>query len=410
MEFYMPKYEVVSPELTEKIEYETRTGEFVNVGFDNNEVIRRSQVARDKGTIWRPPFVHDIDKIIHSPYYNRYADKTQVYSLCKNDDLTRRILHVQLVSRIARTIGNALHLNVDLIEAISLGHDIGHPPFAHTGEKYLDALYFRHTGRHFLHNIQSVRVLDKIFPHNISLQTLHGIASHNGEIELEEYHPVEMKDFAQFDRLMEQCQEDKSVADSLLPATLEAAVVRISDIIAYLGKDRQDAIRTRSVVEQDFFNEDIGSLNSEIINNLVVNIIENSYGKPYIKLDSKHFKALQKSKKENYEKIYNHTVSFSALDVTVKPMMADLYERLLSDLENENRESPIYKYHIEHVNRSYYKRKTPYELTEKNQLVVDYIASMTDDYFIELHRHLFPDANYPVVYRGYFDDFTSSSK
>ena len=399
----MPKYEDLSPELAERIEYENKTGTFAKVGFDDSLVVRRNNILKDKASVWRKPFIHDIDKIIHCPYYNRYADKTQVYSLCKNDDITRRFLHVQLVSRIARTIGSTLHLNLELIEAISLGHDIGHPPFAHTGEKYLDELYFNHTGKLFLHNIQSVRVLDKIFPHNISLQTLHDIASHNGELEMEEYVPAEIKDFNQFDKLMDACSADKSIADKLLPCTLEGAVVRISDIIAYLGKDRQDAIRTNHVVEQDFSNEDIGSINAEIINNLVVNIIENSYGKNCIKLDAKHFKALQKSKKENYEKIYNHAVSFAKLDVTVKPMMADLYERLLDDLRLERKESPIYRHHIDQVDRSYYKRKTPYVETEHNQLVVDYIASMTDNYFVELHKLLFPDKKYPLEYRGYFD-------
>ena len=143
----MPKFEVVSPELTKRMEYESETGTFLNVGFNNNDVVRRRQIAKDRATIWRQPFVHDIDKIMHSPYFNRYADKTQVYSLYKNDDLTRRSLHVQLVSRIARTIGCALHLNADLIEAIALGHDMGHPPFAHTGEKYLNELFFTHSDR-----------------------------------------------------------------------------------------------------------------------------------------------------------------------------------------------------------------------------------------------------------------------
>ena len=153
-----------------------------------------------------------------------------------------RSLHVQLVSRISRTIGAALHLNVDLIEAIALGHDIGHPPFAHTGEAYLNELSLAHTGRIFAHNLQSVRVLDGIFPYNISLQTLNGIASHNGEIECEEYHPVPVNSFAEFDKMIERCYTDSSFHASLMPSTMEAAVVRLADIIAYLGKDRQDAI------------------------------------------------------------------------------------------------------------------------------------------------------------------------
>ncbi len=404
----MPKFEAVSPTLTKRMEYESEMGTFLKVGFDNKDVVRRQNVPKDRSTIWRQPFVHDIDKIMHSPYFNRYADKTQVYSFYKNDDLTRRSLHVQLVSRIARTIGSALHLNVDLIEAIALGHDMGHPPFAHTGEKYLDELFSAHCGKHFLHNIQSVRVFDKIFPHNISLQTLHGIASHNGEVELEEYVPAPISSFEEFDKLMEECLWDTEVSRRMLPCTLEAAVVRISDIIAYLGKDRQDAIRTNTVEEQDFFNEDIGSINSEIINNLVVNIIESSYGERTIKLDKKHFNALRQSKRENYEKIYNKTAAQAKLDLTVKPMMADLYDRFLFDLDRENEDSPVYTQHISFVERTPYKRKTPYFETEKNQIVVDFISSMTDDYFVEIHKYLFPDSNYPIVYRGYFDDITKN--
>ena len=399
----MPKYEILSTALASRIEQENATGTYAKRGFDDRMVIRRKTVSRDNATLWRPPFVHDVDKILHCPYYNRYADKTQVFSLIRNDDITRRSLHVQLVSRIARTIGSALHLNLDLIEAISLGHDIGHAPFGHTGEAYLDQLFFQHAGRHFSHNIHSVRVLDNIYPFNISLQTLSGIASHNGEVELEEYVPVPVTDFETFDRMMEECALSRVAANRLLPTTLEAAVVRISDIIAYLGKDRQDAARMNIVEEAAFTNEDIGSLNAELINNLVVNIIENSYGKPCIKLDHRHFLALRKSKKDNYSMIYESANTRARLDQSAKPMMAEIYGQLLDDLKAGNQTSPIFTHHINYVNQSHYKRDIPYEATEPNQLVVDYIASMTDDYFIDLHHYLFPNSSYRVEYKGYFD-------
>lgn len=399
----MLKYEILSEELSKLIEHENKTSTFKNMGFDSDKVIRRHPDS-DRANVWRKPFIRDIDKVIHCPYFSRYADKTQVFSFYKNDDITRRNLHVQLVSRIARTIGGTLHLNLDLIEAIALGHDIGHPPFAHTGEHHLDKLYFKHTGKHFLHNLQSVRVLDKIFPYNISLQTLHDIAAHNGELELEMYQPVPISDFDEFDKLMEKCVENTEYSSHLMPCTLEGAVVRISDIIAYLGKDRQDAIRTKLLDENDFYDDEIGSINAEIINNLVVNIIENSYGKPYIKLDAKHFESLRNLKRENYEKIYNRKESTDVFDATVKPMMSDIYGQLLEDVIKQRMDSPIFTHHIAQVNRTHYHRPIPYEKTEPNQLVVDYIASMTDDYFIELHQFLFPDSNYPVVYRGYFDD------
>ena len=400
----MPKFETLSRELTEEIRAAQNSGIFEKVAFDDRMVVRRQNLAKDTATVWRPTFVHDIDKIMHCPYYNRYTDKTQVFSLCKNDDITRRSLHVQLVSRIARTIGTVLHLNLDLIEAIALGHDIGHPPFGHTGETYLDELYCKHTGRHFLHNIHSVRVLDGIYPYNISLQTLNGIASHNGELECEEYHPEPLESFEEFDRVIEECYLDRERAKLLMPSTLEGSVVRLSDIIAYLGKDRQDAMRAKMTEESMFINEDIGSINAEIINNLVVNVIENSYGKPYIKLDSKHFKALRQSRRDNYEMIYNNAAAFSHLDTTVKPMMAEIYGQLLDDLRAGHRTSPIFRYHIDYVNKAHYKRLTPYEDSEPNQIVVDYIASMTDNYLIELHHYLFPESPLRVEYKGYFDE------
>ncbi len=400
----MPKYEVLSQEISDRIRHAKLIGLHEQFAFDDTKVVRRHNFSKDSGSVWRPTFVHDIDKIMHCPFYNRYTDKTQVFSLCKNDDITRRSLHVQLVSRISRTIGAALHLNLDLIEAIALGHDIGHTPFGHSGEDYLDELYYAHTGRHFAHNVHSVRVLDGIFPYNISLQTLNGILTHNGEIELEEIRPEPIESVAEFDSMVERCYVDPIYARSLMPSTLEAGVVRLADIIAYLGKDRQDAMRTNMVEESMFVNEDIGSINAEIINNLVVNIIENSYGKPYIKLDTKHFKALQISKKDNYAMIYNNAAAFAGLGRTVKPMMGEVYGQLLDDLKNNNIYSPIYTHHIDYINTVHYKRDVPYERTEPNQLVVDYIASMTDNYFIELHHYMFPNSPLRVEYKGYFDE------
>jgi dGTPase len=120
-------------------------------------------------------------------------------------------------------------------------------------------------------------------------------------------------------------------------------------------------------------------------------------------MDDVHFNALAKAKKENYDKIYLSKPVSERFDLTVKPMMTELYEKLLFDLEKEDHSSPIYSHHISYVNRAHYSREIPYEKTEKNQLVVDYIASMTDDYFIDLHTHLFPHSPHKIEYKGYFD-------
>lgn len=398
----MLNYQSLSAELTKQILADRKNGTLPMTGFDETNAIRRNN-QRDKANVIRTAFVRDIDKIMHCPYYNRYADKTQVFSFYKNDDITRRGLHVQLVSRIARTIGKALNLNLDLIEAIALGHDIGHTPFGHAGERFLDELLFEHTGRHFSHNIHSVRVLDSIYPYNISLQTLNGIAAHDGEMELSEYYPKALDDFETFDAQIEACYIDKSNVKKLVPATLEGCVMRISDIIAYLGKDRQDAEKAQLINNKDFEPSAIGTYNAEIINNLIVNIIENSYGKPYIKMDENHFEALKKAKADNYMLIYKNDSVNDVLQNTVKPMMSDVYAKLLDDLIKGNLASPIFSHHIDYVNSAHYARSIPYESTEPNQIVTDYIASMTDDYFIDLYEYLFPGSDKKITYKGYFD-------
>lgn len=401
----MPHYENLSPEITDRITKERENGSFPKVAFDEKNALRRN-VARDESTVLRSAFIRDTDKILNCPYYNRYSDKTQVFSLYKNDDITHRSLHVQLVSRIARTIGKALNLNLDLIEAISLGHDIGHTPFGHTGERFLDTLYCERTGRHFNHNIHSVRVLDGIFPLNLNLQTLDGIAAHNGELELGEYAPVPLDNFEQFDLKIEECYADSENIKKLIPSTLEGCVVRISDIISYIGKDRHDAEKSKLIDSSETFSDSgLGVINAEIINNSMVNIVENSYGKPYIKLDEEHFYALQKTKRDNYEKIYKNERVIEA-DAILDKMMDEIYSRLLSDLTNGVTSSPVFTHHIQYVDKPYYRNKriTPYKDTESNQIVVDYIASMTDDYFIDLHAFLFPKSSLEIKYYGYFDN------
>ena len=128
----MSKYENLSKEISERIEQDIKDGTRPAFAAKSADALRRNP-EQDKESIWRPAYLRDVDKIMHSPYYNRYTDKTQVFSFYKNDDITRRALHVQLVSRIARSIGSVLNLNLDLIEAIALGHDIGHTPFGHAG-------------------------------------------------------------------------------------------------------------------------------------------------------------------------------------------------------------------------------------------------------------------------------------
>ena len=401
----MGKYNSLSKELQERI-IEDRSKHLVNpYAFKDENVIRR-RMDHDKANLWRPAFVRDCEKIMHLPLYNRYADKTQVFSLYKNDDISRRAQHVQLVSRIARNIGSLLGLNLDLIEAISLGHDIGHTPFGHAGENKLSELYNGQTGRYFKHNVHSVRVLDKMCPLNLSLQTLDGILAHNGELELKEYSPQLYSDFQVFDEHINECYINKNADRALIPATLEACVMRVSDIIAYLGKDRQDAVKIGLVndTEQSYQKSKIGNQNAEIINNMIVNIVENSYGKPYLKMDDDFFEAFSAGKKENYEIIYQADKVEGIYENSIYPMMEQIYERLLADAKSHNKESFLYNHHIEYVKEiTKYYSTVDYEENNPNDIVVDYIASMTDDYFVDLYRHFYPNGKYDVKYIGYFE-------
>ena len=399
-------YETISPALEQQIIENQRNGYVSPYACKNESVIRRENRASDTPKIYRPPFSKDADKILNSLYYNRYADKTQVFSFFRNDDLSRRALHVQLVSRIARNIGSVLGLNTDLIEAIAIGHDMGHTPFGHAGERALHDLYYARTGRCFRHNLHGIRVLDTIVPYNISLQTLDGILCHNGEMPKEEYTPHEIKDFAVFDARTDACIRDLNGDKKLIPCTLEGCLVRICDMLAYLGKDRQDAVRAHLVESEECFSKTaIGSTNAEIINNLEVNLIENSYGKPYLRFDDVHFQAMLQLKKENYEMIYMKEPVQQQVKESIVPMMEQIYEKILADAKNRNKDSALYLHHIAPIEEKqrWYPAKQHYTDSDPNDLTMDFIAAMTDDYFVDYYRQLFPKSNYNICYTGYFD-------
>lgn len=265
------KYHQLDSSVEKQIKENISKGILSSYRFMDENAVRRN-MEKDKNSVLRPSFGRDIEKILHLPLYNRYNDKTQVFSFYNNDDITRRGLHVQLVSRISRNIGRMLGLNLDLIESIALGHDVGHTPFGHAGERYLSELLQKETGRHFNHNVHSIRVLDILYRRNISLQTLDGILCHNGEFELNEYRPQKGLTFEQYDNNVELCYTEGGEAiKKLVPSTLEGCVVRICDILAYIGKDRQDAITAKILSDDSIFSSEfIGSKNAEMINNLTV--------------------------------------------------------------------------------------------------------------------------------------------
>ena len=400
-------YLALDPDVEAAIRADRAAGRASPYRFDDADVVRREDNPHDRATLTRPAFSRDIDKILNVPAYNRYAGKTQVFSFVENDDICRRGLHVQLVSRVARTLGELLGLNGQLIEAIALGHDIGHTPFGHAGERCLSACYHEHTGRYFNHNVHSVRVLDQLYRRNVSLQTLDGALCHNGEFAQQELRKGDTATFEQLDALVESCIADERTIATLRPSTLEGCVVRVSDMIAYVGKDRADALTMGAIDSLDVFDSKvIGRDNATIINNLTVDIVNHSYDKNRISMSGEAFEDLRLAKRQNYEIIYEREGMAGDAGNVVEEMFHELYERLLRDLLAGDESSPVFAHHVARLcaaSRSI----TPegyVDGTEPNQVIVDYLASMTDNYFIALYAHLFPESQKRVLARGYCDD------
>ncbi len=395
--------EGISSEVAAAVLDQRANGHLSPYACTGEQAIRRS-TRHDAGTVQRPSFVRDSEKIIHLPAYNRLAGKTQVFSLRANDDISRRGLHVQLVSRVARDIGLSLGLNLDLIEAIALGHDIGHTPFGHAGERFLNDAFHRRTGRWFFHNVQSVRVLDVLYGRNLSLQTLDGVICHNGECERQVFETSGLAGFDEFDAIVQGCWDTGEHAiGHLRPMTLEGCVVRVSDIIAYVGKDRQDAIAAGIVGEEDFDDGLGGAYNSWALGAFISDVVEHSFGRDRIEMSEEAFCEMRRAKRENYEKIYNASELNGELAADVAELFERVYERTLADLRAGDEGAPVFRHHIVDVNRAlgYYGQSYKWE-DDLDLTAVDYISSMTDDYFVALCESLFPESERVFKRRGYF--------
>lgn len=335
----------------------------------------------------RTRFFRDSDRIIYSLSYTRYIDKTQVFTFTENDNISKRITHVQFVSKIARTIGRALGLNEDLIEAASLGHDLGHPPFGHSGERALNKISIKYNEGVFAHNVQSVRTLmyleDNGRGKNISVQVLDAILCHNGELLEREYHPVK-KDVDMFLSEYKECSKDLSMSKKIRPMTLEGCVVRISDVIGYIGKDLEDAIRLGIVKESDIpsdITNILGKTNASIVNTLVLDIINNSVDKSYIMLSEEVFDALSMLMKFNYENIYNVINASKELNY-YEEMYNTLFLSYKKALEDKDTSNDIYKIFLDDMTDNYLNN------TSNERKVIDYLAGMTDDYFINRYNEI----------------------
>jgi len=349
---------------------------------------RRKEEAR-RGH--RQAYAVDADRILHSRAYTRYIDKTQVFCLISNDHITHRVLHVQLVSRIARTIGRFLYLNEDLIEAIALGHDIGHPPFGHDGEHILSELCVKHGLPPFQHNVQSIRFLDQLERKgqgwNLCLHTLDGILCHDGELHARHLSPLPIKDFTDFDRKLAAKQEDPRL--NLQPATLEGCVVRMADTIAYIGRDIEDAITLGLIKRTDIpasCRRILGESNGAIVYTLVTDLITNSQAtapgasndtaRSHIGFSREIADILKELKQFNYTRIYLHPQTKTHLPL-IKDCYRTLFETYLRSLEDNTLPLPPPLDLIATMADSNLCDQTPATMAR------DYIAGMTDDFFLK---------------------------
>jgi dGTPase len=358
----------------------------------SSDAVRR-QPEKRRGH--RQAFAQDADRILHSRSFTRYIDKTQVFSLIDNDHITHRVLHVQMVSRIARTIGRFLGLNEDLIEAIALGHDIGHPPFGHEGEHILSKLCRSHGLESFQHNIQSVQFLDRYERKgagwNLTLQVLDGILCHDGEVHNPRLVPRREKIFDDFDREIN--VKERQPATPLVPMSLEGCVVRLSDTIAYIGRDIEDAIELELISRDEIpteCGEQLGISNGTIVYTLVTDLVDHSRhvrevedsedgDRDYIGFSPEAAEAMLKLKKFNYERIYRNPAFKPDFD-KIHICYSRLFEYYLDQLGKDGGGSVVGQSIIDAMTEEYLQNQTP------AAMVRDYIAGMTDDFFLRQAR------------------------
>jgi dGTPase len=342
----------------------------------------RGRLEPEEPCMIRSPFERDTGRIIYSQAFRRLRHKTQVFFNPQNDHICSRIEHVIYVNYIATTIARALNLNLDLVQPIALGHDIGHAPFGHSGERILDECIKRHRPDcSFSHESQSLRVADVLAGRNVghkgglnlSFEVRDGIVSHCGETYGE--HRISPDREKSTESILE-----NDIAGIRKPATLEGCVVRIADKIAYVGRDIEDAARAGILEFEDLppaITSRLGNTNAQIINTLVADIVHNSLNRDEIRLSDDAGEALELLLRENVRRIYS-SEKIMRYEQTVKNTVEALFDALLSAVLDSNRSvlrgNPVY------VGLAEYARGYPEESADPVQIVTDYIAGMTDSF------------------------------
>ena len=304
----------------------------------------------------RWPFEEDIDRILYCKSYQRYTDKTQALSFFQSAHISKRSIHVQWVSRIARQIGKGLNLNLDLIEAAALGHDLGHAPYGHVGERALNE-----------------KLQEKGF----------GYFCHNGEMLSKKYEPDRKKTKKQFLQEYHDCWHKENASLELKPMTLEGCVVRISDVISYIGKDIEDAMSVGILQKKDLPENVVkvlGDNNKSIMNKLIGDLMIHSYQKPYLRFSHEVFEALSSLLSFLGEKVHHHPV-LEKENAKLSRMVKELFDVYLEELENNDQDSNIVKFKNKMVEN--------YQNMPNPLIVSDYLSMMTDTYVLNDYERKF---------------------
>lgn len=359
----------------------------------------------------RSVYERDGNRVLYSEDFRRLRHKTQVFFNAKNDHICTRMEHVLYVNAISNTIGRTLGLNQDLITAIALGHDIGHAPFGHSGERVLNrCLQAKNPQCSFRHEDHSLRVVDRLATRishekiceqcglNLTYEVRDGIVSHCGE-NYREY-------VLHADRSKR--PEDIYTYDHRrgMPYTLEACVVRLVDKIAYVGRDIEDAIRARLMDYSDIAPEvrhELGDTNGKVIDTLVVDLIENSYDSDYIRLSDARGQALREMIETNNKYIYRAPM-IERYENTVTNAVEGLFEaiyKIVAEILGESRAqgrlpAAVYGENGLQIGGRIRARVLDY-IVEKNypltelpeQITADYIAGMTDTYALSVFEELY---------------------
>jgi dGTPase len=360
----------------------------------SESVGRKSPLKRDP---FRLEFARDETRILHSPPFRRLKHKTQVFLSPNNDHICTRMEHVLHVSSIAAVIGRCLNLNIDLINAIAKGHDLGHPPYGHAGERVLDKiLKQKNIKEGFKHEIHGLRVVDKLTNYgaglNLTYEVRDGIITHCGESFERIITPDRSRDIKEIESINDRC---------FYPATLEGCLVRMVDRIAYLGRDMEDAIKAGLIRKTDIPSDiakNLGTENGKIIGIFVNDTIANSYNRDSIEMSEEVFHYMYQLKLFNYQHIYQHP-EVERKSHKAAHMIELLFSELEYILEKSERgkklsyitalvkEAPLMEVFFNFIKNTNYNDQTPSYL-----MVTDFIAGMTDIFAERTFMQLFsPD-------------------